>query len=241
MITGLINPHLFRKELLENRSKYLLCFFILGLPAVLCVFLFSQNGNHNPGFLYNEYIGAYWSSGALPQLGTVAAILLGMGLFSLERTKGTILFLFNTPLSRNTIFHTKVAAGLVLLLSASIASFLLLLLFSRMLGYALALEALIPVFILTFAGMVFIFILTVFFSVFTIDPVKAGAAAVFCCFILYGLVFFKTTRILSPYYYMSGAGFLEGANYPWIFLPAIFIAAIFFYIVAQWQWRRLEV
>ncbi len=241
MVTERINPHLLSKELLENRSKYLLCTLVLGLLAIASVIFFPGNGSHVLTVSFNHYIWSHWSAGLLPQLGAAVAIVMGMGSFSLERARGTILFLFNTPLSRDTIFRTKTVAALLLLCCTLIASAFLVILSSRLLGYHIASGPFMAVLMLTLMGLIFVFQLTVLFSVLTTDPVKAGTISAFCCFILYGFGLFNETHFISPFYYMGGADYLHGASYPWIFLPVMLLLSIALYILAQHFWRNLEV
>ena len=236
----MINHSLLKKELLESRSKYLLSTLIMGLPAILSVILYLENGDHLLKVSFNQYIWS-WNGGILPVMGTVVAIVLGMGSFSLERAQGTVLFLLNTPLSRESIFRTKTFAGLLLLSGTLIVSVLLLFLTSRLFDYHLDFGPFIAVFVLTFMGLFFVFQLTVIFSVLTTDPVKAGVFSASCCFVLYAAGLFNLTRVVSPFYYMGGAAYLYGESYPWIFLPVILALSIGLYVLAQHFWRNLEV
>lgn len=235
-----INPHLLKKELWENKSKHLLSTLILGLIAVLSVITYN-GGIHTQDLSYNQYIWNNYSAGILPQLGAVVAIVMGMGSFSLERARGTILFLLNTPLSRDVIFCTKTSAGLILLCSALLVFYLLVFLSSRLFDFPIIFGALVAVFFLNLMGVIFIFQLTILFSVLSTDPVKAGLASASCCFLFYGAGLFKETRFISPFYYMGGGTYLDGGEYPWVFLPLMFFFSIALYILAQHFWRKLEV
>lgn len=242
MNTNHINPHLLKKELLENKSKYLLSTLILGLIAILSVIAFTGEGTHAQGDLaFNQYIWSNYSAGILPQLGAVVAIVMGMGSFSLERARGTVLFLLNTPLSRDVIFSTKTSAGLILICSTLLVSFLLVFLTSRLFDFHIILGTLLAVFFLTLVGVIFVFQLTILFSVLSTDPVKAGLASASCCFILYGAGLFNETQLFSPFYYMGGGTYLNGGPYPWFFLPFMLFVSIALYILAQHLWRNLEV
>ncbi|MEW5922192.1 MAG: ABC transporter permease subunit [Bacillota bacterium] len=253
MANKYVDPFLLKKELLENWSKYLLGSLMLGLTAVCSAFLYGTNGGLTPLLpgitgspalepaAYTLYIANRWGAGTLPQLGAVVAIVLGMGSFSLERARGTLLFLLNTPLTRETIFRTKTCAGLLLLCGSLLVSVLVLCLTSRLLGYSLAAGPFTAGFFLTLAGLFFIFQLTIFFSVLSADPVKAGVASAFCCFLLYSAGLFNKTRFLSPFYYMGGGTYLQGGPYPWLYLLIILAATFILYSLGRRFWHRLEV
>lgn len=223
-----INPFLLKKEMQENWSKYLLCSLMLGLTAGWGASFYGIDG------------GRYWLTDILPFLGAAAAIILGMGSFSLERARGTLLFLLNTPLTRETIYRTKIWCGILLLTGSLLVAWASFFLAARLFGHLSFSGAFAAAFFLTFLGLVFCLQLSIFFSVLSADPVKASIASAFCLFILYSAALLEKTRFISPFYYMRGGTLIEGGPFPWPDLAVLLAANFALYHLGRHIWLRLE-
>jgi ABC-type transport system involved in multi-copper enzyme maturation permease subunit len=252
----MINFTLFVKELRENRIKFYLCFLVLAVLAVLLPLIYEptreffdriiflddeiQQGLQFIGASYNNYAWSQWIGKNLPQLATLTAIVLGMGVIAGEISYGTAIFLASKPLTRREIYTTKVAAGLFLLAACAFGSTLLLVMVSAWQGFELDYGAFMTATAITFAGAAIIYLGTAAISGLIPEPVKAGVVAALFWLAVSVPGYFKGTAAYSLFYQMKAVPY-------WIFgenpivplgLSLVFLGAL--YEAGVWAWNRRE-
>ena len=124
----MIHPALLAKEIRENRVKLIIFLVLLGAVALSLPLIFEpareffQSIDLSPyidpqalNFIsasFESFAWSQWTAKNLSQVGTLAAIVFGMGAFSNELSFGTALFLLSKPVTRREIYTTKVVAGI---------------------------------------------------------------------------------------------------------------------------------
>ena len=149
----MIHPAILAKEIRENRVKLIITLVLLGVLAVALPLIFEpardffRNMDLSPyidqqelNFIaasFDSFAWSQWTAKNLAQMGTLAAIVFGMGAFSNEAHFGTVLFLLSKPVTRREIYTTKVVAGMLLLALSIVGSTLLLALVAALKGFDL--------------------------------------------------------------------------------------------------------
>jgi ABC-type transport system involved in multi-copper enzyme maturation permease subunit len=252
----MINLALFGKELRENRVKFYLCFLALAVLAVLLPLIYGptrdflskiifldesiRRGIDFIGASYNNYAWSQWTAKNLPQLATLAAIVLGMGVIAGEISYGTALFLASKPITRREIYTTKAAAGLFLLALCVLGSTLLFVLVSAWKGFALDYGAFILSAVITYAGAVLIYLGTAFFSGLFSEPVKAGVAAALFWLAASVPGYFPNAAPFSLFYQMKAVSYWVYGQNPIVPLGLSLVIAGLLYEAGVWLWSRRE-
>ncbi|MEW5921734.1 MAG: ABC transporter permease subunit [Bacillota bacterium] len=252
----MISPALFFKELVENRIKFWISFFILGVLAVIIPLLYAFAGNMlgsinlspyvNPGEIsfilssYPNYAWSQWTAKNLTQFASLAAIVLGMGALAGETAYGTAPFLLSKPLTRRQVYATKMAAGIFLLGLAIVASTFLLILVSAMKGYTLQAGPFIASAIVVYVGAAVIYLGTAVISTIIPDPVKAGVVAA----IFWGLAsvpgYFRGTVQYSIFYQMKAIRYWLQGEFPWLVLILWLGIGFLLFETGVYYWRQKD-
>lgn len=254
----MINLALFNKELRENRVKFIICFVVLGATAVSIpmFFEFSKDLMHaimddlsrfvDPGEMafmlesYDNFVWSQWAAKNLTQISIISAIVLGMGTFAGEVVRRTAPFLVSKPLSRRSIYATKAASGIFLLFLCMFGSTLVLLLASIAKGFTLDVGMLIVASTITFAGAVVIYLGTTIFSILIADPVKAGLTSALFWFIVSVPGFFRAVARFSFFRQMAAVDYWIFGRSPFIPIIIFILAAVVFFEIGVFLWRRCE-
>lgn len=251
----MINLALFGKELRENRIKFYIIFFILAVIAVVIPLIFEPARDFFdkitlPGQLqrelqfigsnYNNYAWSQWTAKNLAQLGTIAAIIFGMGALAGEISYGTALFLASKPVSPREIYTTKAAAGLMLLAFCIFGSTLLLMLVTGWKGFELDYADFMVASLITFAGVAVIYLGTLIFSALIADPLKAGVVAALFWVIASLPGYFNATAVLSIFYQMKAVPFWLFGQSPIVPLGLALVTSGILYEAGVALWSRRE-
>lgn len=215
---------LLRKELVENRWKYLVMLVYLTLFGASLYLLFQWIGSmimetlYNLGIIELEFIRkligqqledfsffawANWYGKNFYQSLVVFAIILGMSNIAGETGRGTASFLFTKPLSRKTIFLTKYVAGATGIAIVIIIPTVVAVLVSQIYGEPLSARFLLGI-PLAYAGTMVIYSITVLFSSIFDDQIKAAAGAILVALVISIPSWISSIRFLSIYALMQG-------------------------------------
>ncbi len=251
----MINHALFVKELVENRIKFWIALFVLGVIAVAIPLLFeftTELGrldlSHfvDPGELsfilsnYNNYAWSQWTAKNLTQLASLTAVVLGMGALAGESAYGTAPFLLSKPVSRRQVYTTKVVAGIFLLGIAIYVSTFILILVSSMQGYALQVGPFIASTFVVFAGGAVIYLGTALISTLIPDPVKAGVVAGLFWALLSVPGFFRATAHYSIYYQMKAIPYWLQGVFPWFVMLVLLGLGYMLLETGVYYWKRKD-
>ncbi len=252
----MIHPTLFRKELRENRIKFIFIFCAAAALAALIPFIYEptkdllqrMNLSPYPGFdsiellvgSYDNFIWSQWVAKNLTQLSTLAALILGMSVLSSEIAYGTVLFLTGKPLSSREIYTTKAAAGVFLLALVVFLPTLLLIFISGVKGYALDIGTIVLAVSITFTGACVIYLVTIIFSLLVPQPVKALVAA--AVFWLAASIpgYFVGTAQYSIFYQMKGISYWLYTGDPVVPLGFFLVLNGLIYELGVWLWTTRE-
>lgn len=224
-----MNTAVFLKEIREARWKLIVGTVVLTVFGIALPFIFSIIDELMlqipPGFErlmqpemldnYTIFLWSQWNAKNLYQFGTLLAILLGMSTIAGEVANQTMSFLLTRPLSRKEVFLSKVAAGVLLLTLAVLLSTSFMLAAASIVTAQVVEAGIITVATLvTWLGLIAIYLLTVFISTIIDDPVKAGGitAVVLVGFAMFG--WFNMTKELSLFTHISGGSYVLGGGFP---------------------------
>ncbi len=165
-----------------------------------------------------------WNAKNLQQIGTILAILLGMGLLAGEYEHDTMSFLLSSGLGRRTVFWSKAVAGMtglaILVWIPTLAIFPA----SALAGQQMQHYRILGATLVTFAGLAAFFALSILLSAVIKDGLKAGLAA---GGIALGLGLLGVVPDISdylPFRQMAAMPYFLGvASFPWLTM-AIFAA-----------------
>ncbi len=236
----MVYPQLIRKELMENRWKFFISFGVLAaFGSTLYVtyewlgdIFLSIAGLEGEAIrqLLGEMMGDYWLFAwanwygkTFYQLLTLFAIIMGMSLIAGEVGGKTISFLLALPISRQKIYWSKYAAGLLIISTTIIGTTIITYLASQIYGQALPLKFLagIP---MVLAGSMVVYSIAVLCSVLFDDQVKAGVAAGLLAFLISLPGWVKSLQFLSIYVHMRGWAIFAGQG-SWVLPFAIMLLA----------------
>ncbi len=195
-----MNRTLIAKELRELRWKLLVGFLAL-LGAVLLMILMyekiqlvlPEDTSQLPPFVTPEmleslgdYTTAMWSNfndKNIPQIGTLLAIVLGIGLLAPEIESGTITLLLTNGVCRKRVFWIKTTLAVVTLIVLPMVVTVLIGPFSRAFGYSLRHLRQIPATLVASLSLAFVMAVSLFISLLVKERIWSGIA----CAILFGL------------------------------------------------------
>lgn len=250
----MINLPLFKKELLENRVKLVICFMILAILAIfipLSFELFHRGIFGLPraaylqdlelyGSTYENYAWSQWTAKNLARLSTLTAIVLGMGVVAGERARGTALFILSRPVTKREVYTTKVVAGLFMLAAVVFGSTLVFMAVSFGKGYILNYGFFISAVLIVYAGAAVIYLGTVLFSCLFHEPVKAGVAAALFWAVLSVPGCFSATAPYSLFYQMKAIPYVCYGYDSFIPLGMALVLGGICYEAGVWLWSRCE-
>lgn len=242
-----MNITLVKKEMRESLWKLILGLALLIVTAVSIPLmyemireLFSTLNSGELGFLgnflptelldnYSVYVWSQWNGKNLLNIGTLLAVLLGMGMIAGEVNNQTISFLLSRPVSRKSVIISKIVSGalsLGIIVGGSTA--VMLILASVSAPGPLDAGRLIVATLITYLGLLLIFILTVFFSVIFEDPVKVAGVTIVALLAMYVLGWFSATRDFAFFPHISAASYFLGGQFPtWSVLVMVVTAILF--------------
>ena len=246
-----VNAAVASKEWRENAWKLAIGGGVAGALAVLVPVAYDLlapllQGVELPGALgeavkrqlgdFRTYLWINWYGKNLYQVLAVLAILLGMGTVAGEVSRRTSAFLLSRPLRRETVLRSKALVGLAGLAGVAAGSTAVLVAASALAGYPVDPAWFLAGLPLAVAGSWAVYALAVYASTMFDEPLKAGAAA-FVVVLALGLPgWFRSTRVLSPFYHMKGLAVLEGAPAAWPGGLSLLLLAALVYLLAE---RRL--
>lgn len=253
-----MNRTLIAKELRELRWKLLVGFLAL-LGAVLLMILMyekiqlvlPEDTSQLPPFVTPEmleslgdYTTAMWSNfndKNIPQIGTLLAIVLGIGLLAPEIESGTITLLLTNGVCRKRVFWIKTTLAVVTLIVLPMVVTVLIGPFSRAFGYSLRHLRQIPATLVASLSLAFVMAVSLFISLLVKERIWSGIA----CAILFGLWsvlgFWKSTRVLSPFYHMRAADYFFGeTGFPWLTALGFLIATAVVLLAAERRFMNEE-
>jgi|LFRM01.1.fsa_nt_gb ABC-2 type transport system permease protein len=253
----MIHPALLAKEIRENRVKLIIFLVLLGAVALSLPLIFEpareffQSIDLSPyidpqalNFIsasFESFAWSQWTAKNLSQVGTLAAIVFGMGAFSNELSYGTALFLLSKPVTRREIYTTKVVAGILLLAVSVLGSTLLLALVAALKGFDLDYGAFFVANLIAFAGLAVVYLGTVIFSVLIAEAVKAGVAAAFFWLLLSIPGYFAPTAELSIFYQIKAIPYWLNGQSAIVPLGFFLVLAGALYEIGVWLWNRREI
>jgi ABC-type transport system involved in multi-copper enzyme maturation permease subunit len=231
---------LLKKELAENRWKYIIITIYLAITGSSFYLLFQWLGGLLPELfgadsdLARKFIGnmledfqlfawANWYGKNFYQAMVVFAIILGMSKIAGEISRGTAGFLFTRPLSRRSIYLTKYFAGVSGLAVIIVATTLITMLSAQVFSEPLPPKFLVGI-LPVLAGSMVIYSITLVSSIIFEDQVKAAAGAAVVAALISIPSWFSSIRYLSIYYHMQGWPIFLGKN-DWQ-LPMLLMLAI---------------
>lgn len=253
-----INKSLCKKELKENKGKFLLCFLLFAAAAFFVVFIY-QSENLLKGSVSREafpvlpvaaetlyenfayYAFSCWNARYSYQLGTLTAIILGAGAFSSERARNTLVFLSGTPLSRRAIFDTKAAVGLMYLSACVLGGIVFLIFGATFSGHVLPSGLFFAQTLVILAGLWVIYLVTLIFSLFSTDPVKTGAFSAFFWFVLSIPGWFSATKTYSIFYHMQSWSLFLERSFPWVFFASMVVLCAVLRLAGQILWSKEDI
>lgn len=185
----MINHTVLRKEWRENAWKHALALAVLGVLGFTLPFIFEWFGKMQIEFggalgeVYRRQMGdftlymwANWYGKNLFQVLVIYAIAVGMGQVAGEVDRNTAGFLFSKPLSRETVYRSKFAAGAAPMIAVMAAATVLSYLAAQVAGKDLPALFLAGI-VINAVGLLVIYSLALMFSVLFDDQLKAGVTA----------------------------------------------------------------
>jgi len=185
----MLSAAVLRKEWRETAWKHILALVLLSATGISLPFMFEWlqkipiefGGALGEAYRrqmsdFGLYMWANWYGKNLYQLLTVYAVFVGMAQVAGEVGRNTAGFLFSKPLSRETIYRSKFAAGAAAMITVAMAATVL-----AYLACLLAGKALPPSFLagmaVNAAGLLLMYSLALMFSTVFDDQLKAAGAA----------------------------------------------------------------
>ncbi len=255
----MLSSALFWKEVRDARWKLLVGLIISAATGISLPLLFGYlsglvEQTPMPGWLrsaaelqvarYPFYLWANWYGKNMAQYALVLAAILGASTLAGERAQGSAEFVLTRPLSRRTIFLTKVGAGAAVLVTVIVPSSLITLVATGLAGRPVSpawFLAGLPAFL---AGSLALHALALFFSARMGDALKAGVAAVVAGLALGIPAYFPDGARFSLFYHMaSGVAFFR-AEVPvggaWGSVLVLGAAALALYWAALVRFQRAD-
>ena len=257
----MINFALFKKEIRENRTKFIIFFLLFSILGGSLPFFHNLikdifrgmgmlinmeiliNLSSELEFIldsYDNYLWSQWTAKNLMQFTVVAAIVLGMSPLAGEAAYGTAVFLLSKPIKRQKIFTSKIAAGIFLLATCVFGSTFVLILSSILKGFSINISALLISVAITFAGGVVIYVGTIIFSALFTDSIKAGVAATLFWVVASVPGYFRATASFSIFRQMSAVDYWIYGENPTILLLTLLLVACLFYLGGYFIWKQRE-
>ncbi len=246
------------KELRDIKWKLFVAFLVLVASIVLMIILHERllellpaDMSEIPFFIspdmfnnFRDFTNAMWSNlndQNLPQIGSLLAIILGIGLLAPEIESGTITLLLTNGISRQRVFWTKsiLAVGALILLLVVVG--ILVVPLSSAFGYSLRHFRIIPATLVAALGIAFVFSVSLLISLILKERIWSGivSAVVFALWSILG--FWEATRVFSPFYHMRARDYFYGdANFPWLAVVGFIAATIAVLLVAERRFAREE-
>lgn len=246
------------KEFNELKWKLGLGFVALLLLTVLVVVLYEQlltlipeAQSEIPPFFgealfegFSDYTNAMFSNlndRNMPQIGSVLAIFIGIGLLGPEIESGSITLLLTNGLSRRRIFWTKALIAVIAIWLMFMLVGLAVLPVSSLFGYTLRHSRIIGATAVTALGLGFVLAVSLLVS--TIIKEKLWgvitSSAVFAVWSVAG--FFKSIRMLSPFYHMRARDYYYGTSaFPWLTVAIFLFATLIVMWIAEQRFLREE-
>lgn len=239
-----MNRALIGKELRESRWKLVVGTVVLTLFAVALVLLYDLLKGMMlqvpPGFDwardfiridllddFNYYLWSQWHAKNLYQFGTVLAVLVGMSSVAGEVNSHTISFLLARPISRRTVFANKVIAGVITLgVAVAVSTGLMLIVSMASTEQVIDVGRLTVATLITFIGLILIYMLSVFFSTLIDEPVKAGGITVLTLLLMSVLGWFGATRQYSLFTHINGGEYFIRGTFPFVSLGAMILTTL---------------
>lgn len=192
----------------------------------------------------SDFTNAMWSNfndKNLPSVGTIMAILLGIGLLAPEIESGTITLLLTNGVSRKKIFWIKSMLVITALTVTLMAAGILIVPSSRIFGYSLRHLRLIPATLVACFGLIFVFAVSLYISLYVKDRIWGGITSAILFALWSALGFWKSTRIFSPFYYMRSTDYFFGeAGFPWLVVLGFLVATVAVLLLAERRFLREE-
>lgn len=253
MSTGLV-----RKELNELKWKLGLGFVALLLLTVLVVVLFDQLMillpevmGEMPSFFgeslfegFSDYTNAMFSNlndKNMPQLGTVLAIFIGIGLIGAEIESGSITLLLTNGLSRRGIFRTKAVIALIALWLMIMTVAFMVFPVSSVFGHTLRHARIIGATAVTAVGLGFVMAVSLLVSTIIKEKLWSGiiSVAIFAVWSVTG--YFKSVRMLSPFFHMRARDYYYGTStLPWATIAGFVLATLIVIWIAEQRFVNEE-
>lgn len=193
---------------------------------------------------FKDFTNAMWTNlndKNLPQIGSLLAIVIGIGLLAPEIESGTVTLLLTNGASRRKIFRIKSILAIVALLSLLVVVGILVVPLSHLFGYSLRHFRIIPATFVAALGMAFVFSVSLFVSLILKDRIWSGivSAMVFGLWSLLG--FWDSTRAFSPFYHMRARDYFYGdASFPWLAVVGFIVATIAVLLLAERRFLQEE-
>lgn len=225
----MINYALFKKEWKEHFLKFAFCIILLIVSAFILSILPKDNYALIRFVTPDETLNSfwyYWTSLIIRWLGLIMAVVLGMASFASEKGSGTAIFLFSRPLTKNTIYNSKVMAGISILVACLLIPTLLL-------AAAFATQGVDNSFwisiIPAMAGIILIYLMAVNYSIISDEPTKAGILSIITLIMLALPGWFSFTKFLSLLYQMQGPSVFAEEGLSWGALFIFFVVIVLLY------------
>lgn len=196
-----------------------------------------------PTDLFNDfslYLWSQWNAKNLPQLGAIMAILVGMSLLAGEANNKTMSFLLTRPVSRRSVFLSKVLTGILMMFIMVWTATLLMIFTAGFTPNAVDTGKLLTCTFITSIGLFVILSLSILFSTIFGEPVKAGGATVLILVILAAASWFKPLRVINPFIHMYGAQYMIAGTFPLIPVLLMSLVGVGFLAVAMWVFQKKE-
>lgn len=173
-------------------------------------------------------------------MGTILAIIMGMGLVASEASKGTIEFLLSKPITRESALFEKFLVGAIELIFVALFSTLILYPASNFAGYKIAVSSILLALIPTIIGVIFIFVLTLLYSILLDNPVKVFAASIVSVLVLAIPGWFEKTQKYSLFRVMGAKEAFFDGKLVLSELGIVLITSPFVYLTALYIFNQLE-
>ena len=191
-----------------------------------------------------DFTTAMWSNlndKNLPQIGSILAIVLGIGLLAPEIESGTITLLLTNGVSRKRVFWIKSIVAVAALILLLVVVGMLVVPLSGVFGYSLRHFRIIPATLVAALGVAFVFSVSLLISLILKDRIWSGivSAVVFALWSVLG--FWESTRVLSPFYHMRASDYFFGeSGFPWLTLLGFTVATVATLVLASERFMQEE-
>ena len=193
---------------------------------------------------FTDYTNAMFSNlndKNMPQVGSVLAIFMGIGLIAPEIESGSITLLLTNGLSRRRIFRTKALIALIAIWLMFISVGLTVIPLSSLFGHTLRHGRIIGATVVTAIGLGFVLAVSLLVSTIVKEKLWSGitSAAIFAVWSVVG--YFKSVRVLSPFYHMRARDYYYGISaFPWVTVAVFLLATLMVMWLAEQRFLREE-